>query len=79
MSKDKFRVTLEAARVNRSMTQEDVAAAIGVSRYSVINWETGKTAIPFKRLAELSELYDTPINRFFVPAYSILNGMEGDE
>lgn len=36
------KITLEAARVNTGLTQAQLAEKMGVSRQSVIDWETGK-------------------------------------
>ena len=36
------KITLEAARVNTGLTQEQLAEKMGVSRQSVIDWENGK-------------------------------------
>lgn len=36
------KITLEAARVNTGLTQEQLAEKMGVSRYTVIDWENGK-------------------------------------
>lgn len=36
------KLTLPAIRVNANMTQEDMAAALGVSRKMIADWETGK-------------------------------------
>lgn len=38
-----MRITLAAARVNAKMTQEEAAKSIGVTKYTIINWENGKT------------------------------------
>ena len=37
------KITLEAARVNTRLTQQELADKMGVSRATVNNWETGKT------------------------------------
>lgn len=37
------RITLEAARVNAGLTQAELAEKMGVSRATVINWESGKS------------------------------------
>ncbi len=39
------KITLAAARVNSGLTQEQLAEKLGVSRVSVIQWETGKKEI----------------------------------
>lgn len=37
------KITLQAARVNAGLTQEELAEKMGVSRVTVINWENGKS------------------------------------
>ena len=37
-----YKITLAAARVNASMTQEDVAREMKVSKQTIVNWENGK-------------------------------------
>lgn len=36
-------ITLAAARVSAGLTQQELADKIGVSRTSIIKWETGQT------------------------------------
>ena len=36
------KITLEAARVNTGLTQADLAEKMGVSRQTVVDWESGK-------------------------------------
>ena len=36
------KITLEAARVNTGLTQEELARKMGVSRQSVFDWENGR-------------------------------------
>ena len=38
-----MRITLAAARVNKGMTQEQLAEAVGVSKGTVGSWERGAT------------------------------------
>lgn len=42
---DLAKIPLKAARVAAGMTQEELAEKIGVSRSSVIKWESGETKI----------------------------------
>lgn len=39
------KITMEAARVNAGMTQEQMAERLGVHRQTVLCWENGKRAI----------------------------------
>ena len=39
------KIPMNAARVAAGLTQEDLAQKMGVSRQSVINWESGKSEI----------------------------------
>ena len=39
------KISLEAARVNAGLTQEELAQKMGVSRQSVFDWENGKRAM----------------------------------
>ena len=52
---------LKAARVNKEMTQGDVAKALGRNKQTIVNWENGVTEIKVSDLLQLSELYGIPI------------------
>lgn len=69
MDKD-FKITLEAARVNVGKTQQDVATQIGVTRYTIMNWENGKIVPGVPQMSMLSKLYGVPIDNIFLPCYS---------
>lgn len=62
-----IKISLAAARVNAEMTQDDVAKALKVSKTTVTNWETGKTAVSYPVLMALSELYSFPADNIFLP------------
>ena len=42
---ESYKITLAAARVNAGMTQEDVAKQMGVSKFTIMNWENGKVSM----------------------------------
>ena len=58
---------LKAARVNKEMTQGDVAKALGRNKQTIVNWENGVTEIKVSDLLQLSELYGIPIEFLEVP------------
>ena len=58
---------LKAARVNKEMTQGDVAKALGRNKQTIVNWENGVTEIKVRDLLQLSELYGIPIEFLEVP------------
>ena len=58
---------LKAARVNKDMTQEDVAKALGRNKQTIVNWERGVTEIKVRDLLALSELYGVPVEYLEIP------------
>lgn len=52
-----MKVTLKAARINAGLTQEEAAKELGVSEYSVSNWERGKTYPDIPALKKIERLY----------------------
>ena len=65
MDMPKFK--LKAARVNKDMTQEDVAKVLGRNKQTIVNWERGLTEIKMNDLMQLSQLYGIPIEYLEVP------------
>ena len=62
-----MRISLEAARKNRGLTQGQVARKLGISRATVVNWEKGRTRISYLALSKLSNLYGIPLENLRVP------------
>jgi DNA-binding XRE family transcriptional regulator len=52
-----MRITLKAARVNRGLTQNDVAQALGVTKKTVSSWENGKTVPNIDKIEAICALY----------------------
>ena len=61
------KIKLKAARVNRGLSQQEAAKAIGRSKQTIINWENGKTGIRYHDLAALAELYGIPVEYLEIP------------
>ena len=50
-------ITLEAARVNAGLTQEKAAELLGISKYTLINYELGKSFPNVPMIKKLEDLY----------------------
>ncbi len=62
-----LKIKLKAARVNKEMTQGDVAKALNRNKQTIVNWENGVTEIKVSDLLRLSKLYEIPIEYLEVP------------
>lgn len=63
-----LKITIEAARVNAHLTQEEASKLLGVSKQTLYNWENGKVSPSLKNVVKLSELYDIPVDNLdFLP------------
>ena len=61
------KISLEAARINAHMTQQEVAEALGINRDTVRRYEQGKSCPTFKTFIKLAELYNFPKDYIFLP------------
>lgn len=50
-------ITLKAARVNKNLTQDEAAKLLGISVFTLINYENGKSYPNIQRLRKIEELY----------------------
>lgn len=58
----KLHEKLYQLRKEKGLTQAELAERLEVSRQSVSNWEVGTTTPSTKRLRDLSQLYDVPLD-----------------
>lgn len=58
---------LRTIRLSRGLTQDDVAARLGMSRSNYSYYEAGKTMPDIHALRQISELFDVPPADFFYP------------
>jgi len=56
---------LRALRIEREMTQEDLANAAGISTVFISSIERGKYAPSFDNLAKLARVLDVPVKDLF--------------
>lgn len=57
---DPIKLTLAAARINAGYTQQEAAEKLGLSTYSLSNWETGRTRPKEVTIRGLASLYGVP-------------------
>lgn len=67
MQTEKFQITLEAARVNAGLTQEEAAKKMSVSKKTLIAWEKGRSNPSSAAMIALSAIYGAPLDRIFLP------------
>ncbi len=60
-----YKITLEAARVNAHLTQNEAAEKLGVSRSTIQSWESGRTAPSVIQANRISEIYGWPKDAIF--------------
>ena len=57
----KVKRKMQYIRERLQLKQAEVAALLGVAECSVSRWETGLSMPPYRRLHQLSTLYEVPI------------------
>lgn len=57
-----LKISLAAARVNKSMTQEEAAKALHVSKKTIQNWEKGVSFPTVKMIEAICDLYDVSLD-----------------
>lgn len=63
---------LRRLRRKAAMTQEEIAAVLGVTFQQVQKYETGMNRLPIEKLYLLKHMYDVPYEYFFVGLESFL-------
>ncbi len=51
-------ITLKAARTNKGFTQEQAAKKLGVSKFTIGNWEKGKSYPNANQIKKIESAYD---------------------
>ena len=51
-------ITMKAARINAGYTQKEAARLLKVSRYTVSNWERGKSYPDVANLRDIERVYN---------------------
>ena len=58
----KTRFTLKACRVNKGLTIKEAAKKLGLSEFTLMNYELGKTFPTVPVINKIEELYDVSYN-----------------
>lgn len=62
-----FKISMAAARVNKGLTQKQLAKECKVSESTVVSWEAGKTCPHIKKLPLLERAYGIPLDYVKIP------------
>ena len=65
MNQQKIGGFLKKLRLEKQMTQEQLAEQMGVSRRTVSRWETGNNLPDLSVIVELADFYDVDLNEIF--------------
>lgn len=57
---------IKAARIEKKLTQEQVAELLGVSRQTISNWENEKSYPDIISVIKMSECYDVSLDYGFI-------------
>lgn len=64
-----MKITLKAARVNKGMTQSDVAGKLGITKGTLVNYEKYRTIPDIETAKAMASLYDVSVNDIiFLPS-----------
>ena len=73
-------ITLKAARINRGLTQAWAGKLLGVSSYTISNWETGKSFPDAMQILKIQEIYGVKYDDIiFLPANYALSVNDKEE
>lgn len=72
------KITVEAARVNTKLTQAELAEKMGVSRETVVSWETGKRTMRTPYLYLFCNITGFSVDDIILPEKSTFNGREDE-
>ena len=67
---------LKQARLNKKMTQEEVADKLYVSRQSISNWENNKTYPDLGNVLALSDLYEISLDELLKGSDNFMKHLE---
>ena len=67
--RNNFAKNLIKLRAEKSISQEQLAEKLGVSRQTITSWENGKIQPSAGNLAEVAKLFDMTIDRLIVSDY----------
>lgn len=58
-----IKTTIKKLRVEKGLTQDELAEKLSVTRQAVSNWENGKTQPDIETLTKLAEIFDVSVEK----------------
>ena len=62
-----MRISMKAMRVNKGLTQEQLAKQLGVTKATVMNWEQGNSVMDAPTLLTLCSIYGCGVDDIILP------------
>lgn len=60
-------ISLKAARVNAELTQKQLAEKLGVSEFTIMNWESGRSEPKYSQFKKICDACGVQMNDIFLP------------
>ncbi len=73
---NELKITLAAARVNKNMSQQEVATMLKIAKSTLIAWEKGRSAPSVLQADELCRIYERPRDSIFFGPVPTLSKIE---
>jgi len=69
-TREEIKISLEAARVNAKLSQQEIAEVLGVGRMTIGRWENGKNFPTTQQFVEMCKIYKIHSDYIFLPIKS---------
>lgn len=57
--------TIRDLRVRAGMTQETAAAKLGITKRTLVNWESDSSVLSYRKMQIIAEVYNIPLDYIF--------------
>ena len=67
---------IKDARLQKNITQEDLAEHLGVTRQTISSWETGKSYPDIISVIKMSDIFDISLDKMLKEDKQLVNNMQ---